>query len=334
MTAQDIEITQNYDVEGYYTIRKYKAGTDELVWESAECPNLITNAGLDNWCTYETSCDYHFVGTSSVAPAYTDTQMGTFLAYVGGTPTEGSSGASYPNTDFWNSRSWTRRFGVGVAAGNLTEVGVGWSSAGVPTSGTNRVFSRALIVDGGGSPITLTVLSDEYLDVTYTLRTKLGDTAAADSVYNVTISGTVYTFTARASRLTTLVYNSCYIRTSLNVVSGALSAIWAGGAGSTLGDSSSNPTFVNLDIKRPSVASATATRAGAVVTITQVHSAGLGDLNISGGITVLEFSTGAAPGVLLPAGVNRTVQMTVSPAIPKDATKILTLTLITTITRL
>ena len=75
MTAQDIEITQNYDVEGYYTIRKYKAGTDELVWESGECKNLITDSGLDNWCTKETSCDYHFVGTSSVAPAYTDTQI-------------------------------------------------------------------------------------------------------------------------------------------------------------------------------------------------------------------------------------------------------------------
>ena len=49
-----------------------------------------------------------------------------------------------------------------MAAGNLSEVGVGWTGG--------ACFSRALIVDGVGTPTTITVLGDEILDVTYEFR--------------------------------------------------------------------------------------------------------------------------------------------------------------------
>jgi hypothetical protein len=52
-------------------------------------------------------------------------------------------------------------FAVGVAAGNLSEVGVGWSAG---------LFARALIVDALGEPTTVTVLSDEVLLVLYEIQ--------------------------------------------------------------------------------------------------------------------------------------------------------------------
>lgn len=123
--------------------------------------NLITTPGLnymgnsDGWMTY---CQ---VGTSSAAPAFTDTSLGAFLAYTS-TLTANTSGISGA-TPYYTWAAKTFRFAEGVAAGNLSEVGVGWT--------TNAgVYSRALILDGVGAPTTITILSDETLDVTYEFR--------------------------------------------------------------------------------------------------------------------------------------------------------------------
>lgn len=51
------------------------------------------------------------------------------------------------------------QFGAGVAAGNLTEVGVAWGTA------SNTVWDVSRIRDSEGNPTTLTVLGDEFLTV-------------------------------------------------------------------------------------------------------------------------------------------------------------------------
>ena len=56
----------------------------------------------------------------------------------------------------------TWRFGQGIAAGNISEVGLGW--------GNSNLWNRALIKDANGNPTTITVLSDEYLDVVSEIR--------------------------------------------------------------------------------------------------------------------------------------------------------------------
>ena len=60
----------------------------------------------------------------------------------------------------WAKVTW--RFGQGVAAGNISEVGLGW--------GNSNLWNRALIKDANGNPTTITVLSDEYLDVVSEIR--------------------------------------------------------------------------------------------------------------------------------------------------------------------
>jgi hypothetical protein len=149
--------------------------------------NLITDGGMDMF--YSTASDGTLstrdilarchVGTGNTAPAVTDTQLATWLAThntnMGGTVAF-SDDATHP---YWYA---TRiyRFEAGTATGNVAEVGIGRSKL--------ALFSRAL-TESGGVPTTITILSDEYLDVTYEMRNYIdptGGTAIA------TISGVPY----------------------------------------------------------------------------------------------------------------------------------------------
>jgi len=126
------------------------------------------------------------VGSGNTTPA---NAQSTLAALVGSTTT--TQGSDIKGTDLANGFAYCRRtfrFAAGVAAGNLAEVGIGWAS--------NNLFSRTLIRDGGGTPTTVTVLSDEVLDLVYELRVYWPTT---DNVTTVDIGGTTYTVTVRAS---------------------------------------------------------------------------------------------------------------------------------------
>lgn len=104
---------------------------------------------------------YCQVGSGSTAPAVGDTSLVSRIS--GASNLISSSLSDQSSAPYYVARTRTYRFLAGVAAGNLAEVGVGWLSTG-------GLFSRALILDGLGNPTTITVLSDELLDVTYQFR--------------------------------------------------------------------------------------------------------------------------------------------------------------------
>lgn len=152
-------------------------------------PNLILDSGLNLMGTtnYTEGCQ---VGTNNTAPVNGDTALHSFLA---GTTTKISRVESAQGAPPYYSKTITEyEFGTGVAAGNLSEVGVG-------PAGTGDLFSRALILDGGGSPTTITVLSDEILHVFYELRAY---PPLVDGGGVVNISGTDYTIVSRAAAVT------------------------------------------------------------------------------------------------------------------------------------
>ena len=66
---------------------------------------------------------------------------------------------------------------------------------------------RALILDGGGSPTTLTILSDETLDVTYTIRVYPPTT---DVTGSITLDGVSYGYTIRPCNVSTSGTGSYY----------------------------------------------------------------------------------------------------------------------------
>lgn len=124
-------------------------------------PNLVLDAGLNRMGTgaFFTHCH---VGDASTAPAVTDTALVGFVASTSLLTASNTGAAVAPPYYGYNRKTY--RFAAGAAAGNLTEVGFGWGASGAV------LFSRSLIKDGVGDPTTITVLSDEFLDVVYELR--------------------------------------------------------------------------------------------------------------------------------------------------------------------
>lgn len=147
-------------------------------------PNLILDAGLNRIGSggFMSHC---MVGSSSTAVLAGQTALVTPVA-----STTVSLGYAY-GTELASNYCYVRatyRFNAGVAAGNLSEVGVGWSAS--------ACFSRALIVDGLGVPTTITVLGDEILDVTYEFRQYW---PTVDGSASLTVNAVSYGVVSRAA---------------------------------------------------------------------------------------------------------------------------------------
>lgn len=148
--------------------------------------NLILDAGLNRLGTGG-AFNRCMVGTSSGAVVPAQTALGAQIA-VTTTVENATNGVNIGAGYVWSRRTF--RFPIGAATGNITEVGVGWD--------TTLCFSRALTVDAGGAPVAITVLSDEFLDVTYELRMHW---PVADIVATASISGTSHNVVTRAAQI-------------------------------------------------------------------------------------------------------------------------------------
>lgn len=150
------------NVAGYYKIVATDKDTKEERILADWFPNLITNNGLNLLNTGSNSAfRYCYVGTGNTPPLPTDSTLQSFIGAVGNSTYTKSAQSTAPYYGKF-TRSFT--FNPGGAVGNLSEVGTGYDS-----QGTN-LFSRALITDAQGNPITITVLPNDYLTVIYELR--------------------------------------------------------------------------------------------------------------------------------------------------------------------
>lgn len=180
--TKPISLEGKAQLAGRFMIKAVKAdGTERVLADWFD--NLILDSGLNRAGTGGI-INGIAVGTGTSTPIATQTALDALVAYT--TTTTGSDVSGQDLTNLFMYLRRTYRFGAGVAAGNLTEIGAGWSST--------SMFSRTLIKDGGGNPTTITVLSDEYLDVTYELRVYWPTT---DTTTVLNISGTNYTITGR-----------------------------------------------------------------------------------------------------------------------------------------
>lgn len=191
-----IDIRVKTEACGFFKLEKFKVDEngDEIggtrTIAAPWFPNIITDGGLDRlggtlstvglWTTFH-------VGSGNAVPAPTDTQLQNYIAGV--TTQISSYDGNSSSAPWYGSKTETRRFAQGVAAGNLSEVGVSWQN----TNG--GLFSRALILDAGGSPTTITVLPDESLDVTYQLRYYA---PTEDVTGTLTLMDIAYAWTSRA----------------------------------------------------------------------------------------------------------------------------------------
>ena len=278
--------------------------------------NLITNVGLDtlaskngtNTGLFNILVDSCVVGSGSTAPAFTNTALVSQIAATTTQQADTGTLDQLVTAPFYYYRRRTYRFGTGVAAGNLAEVGMKIGAV---------LWSRALIVDGGGNPITLTVLADEALDVTYEYRIY---PPTADVPWSADISGVTYSGNIRAA----------------NVTSGAGEGSWRHGLNSLIG--TSGAAMAGVFAVRPGCASfstqtlgaITAQPAGTATTLVSTVSASaytagnfyrdhtltspLNSGNSAGGIGSIRIDTYLG-----------NFQISFSPILPKNNTKIMTL---------
>ncbi|HIQ53190.1 MAG TPA: hypothetical protein EYH51_08015, partial [Pseudomonas pachastrellae] len=180
------------DAEGWYKFEAVRPdGTKRVLADWF--PNLITDAGLERMASNSDWLGYCQVGSGNNPPNVLDTALANRVG-SSNTAQASASGAQAEEPYFcWQRR--TVRFAEGVAAGNLSEVGMGWTSSG-------NLFSRALILDSEGNPTTITVAADEILDVTYEFRfyPRLTDVTGS-----VTLTGNIagtYDYVMRAASVT------------------------------------------------------------------------------------------------------------------------------------
>lgn len=303
---------------GQYTLKKYKADTDELIQEIGPFDNLITDQGLNRVGTAVFG-QYIFIGTGTTVPTVADTQLVNYLNYTGTYAPSGNWNAALlrgGSPDYWVQGAGTWRFPAGAATGTLTEVGIGWGT----TASTHRVSSRALIVDSSGSPISITVLPDEYLDVTYALR--YYPYIGSDVVQTVTLSGVPYTFTTRSLGVETV--NYCSVSAMGRMAWGTTQAVSTGTASGT------PPALAAITatsmLNEGSSTSITATPNAYVsnsLAISCTLSAALTQGNLAYGIRGITLAPSDLTSGFQSVFINSYFQSTISPAIPKNNTKIL-----------
>lgn len=280
-------------MSGHFTLTATNIETGETR-KLAEFDNLITNAGLERLGTGG-AVSFALVGSGSNAPNVNDTALQSFVASQGMTSSSAGAQSSAP---YYGWGRYVYRFPAGSATGNLSEVAVGWASTNA------NIFSRALIKDTNGDPTTITVLSNEFLDVTYELRMYPPTT---DSTFTTVIGGITHNCVLRASEVTdgSWAWRPFIVEqgASFQNPRGNIGLAYDGALGAITATPSGSGAGVNVTDQAYSAASLT--RAATL-------SADLNVANFVGGIDVIYFLTRMGA-----------YQVSFDPPIAKDNTKTL-----------
>lgn len=295
-----MDLNISFGVEGIYSFKAINAVTgierdlDGII--SDESPNMVLDSGLNALGSQSNYiARYCKVGTSSTPVVASQTALGSEIAST--STVQAQSAGCQATTPYFSWGRITFRFGQGVAAGNLTEVGI--------SDYNNVLFSRALILDSGGNPTTLTILADEYLDVTYELRFYQETT---DQNFTVTLYGVDYSVLARPANITSI--NTAnnfqsyfgrnilyYHTTQYTYYNGNIGTITGQPSGSSYANSTGYGSYVNSSLERDFILSL-----------------GLNDGNLASGVKSVLIKTNKADW-----------QLEFTPAIPKDNFKTLVL---------
>lgn len=149
----------NINVGAEFKLIVKKASDDSIVHETPFFKNLVLNSGLDRM-SVGAWIDRCAVGSSNIEPAITQTSLQGFVASSTSNQLTLTGIVTASPCYYWLRRTW--RFLSGVATGNLSEVGLGWSDT--------SMWNRSLIKDINGNPTTITIRPDEYLDVISEVR--------------------------------------------------------------------------------------------------------------------------------------------------------------------
>jgi hypothetical protein len=279
-------------------------------------PNLITDNGLNGVGTDGISwANTIALGTGTATPNVADTSLsGTVVSVTGGTATSGAYTAGTPRYKWVN---WSKTFSQGAVTGTWTEIGIGRTST--------NLWSRARILDSGGSPSSVTYTSIEVVTVEYRLEVYQDE---VERTGTVVIAGVTYGWTTRAydglrPGQTSFVFQSStsgLITGNLMVPGGTGNSYAAGIYSGALNANYAVPSTGTSQggVNSRSVAAYASGSYTKVMTLNWVESGG----NIAGGIAaVVPYIQGEGFN-----GGDQAGKIGFSPAIPKDNTKVMSLT--------
>lgn len=200
-------IALNTPISGRFRLRKWVAapnGEKRMTGHTGWFDNLITDRGMDvigelarGPSSPLVACQ---VGSGNSVPQFGDTTLDNRIAT---STTVSSSNSIVAGPPRYGRRSIVFTFGQGVAAGNLSEVGISYQ-----TTADGLLYSRALIEDASGNPTVLPVLPTEFLDVEYETRLYI---PTGDSNFNILVGDTPTSVTARPASNGIANYWSNYI---------------------------------------------------------------------------------------------------------------------------
>lgn len=290
----NIEIHQEVGLSGHFTI--YAESKARGRRKLAEFNNLILDIGLDRLGVTSAQCAaYCRVGSGTTTPATSQTALVSQVAAVSNLIS--SLDTYYAGPPPYIESVLKYRFNEGTATGTLAEVGVGWASTG------STLFCRARILDTGGNPTTITVLSDEALDVEYRFRLYPPTT---DVTGSVTIASVSYSYTLRAGLTNTSTWspqtllNGGFGNGSCIATNGSIGSITGSPSGSTAAGSGSAAVYTNGNYYR--------------------------DATFTWGLTSGNFSSPAGISAIAWSRNGTYFQVGFATAIPKDGTKVFTFT--------
>lgn len=282
------------------------------------CPNLITNRGMDLLAT--TSVDvwmaYCHVGTSATEPTFTDLLLTAKRNHTN-TYSVGDNSWSQKGDGLY-SLSYTRvyAFALGSVSGDLKEIGI--------SENTTNINTHALLKDAFGDPTTISVASNELLIVTYRLHFTPNQ---ADSTLVTTQKGTEYTLTLRPKLLgvNTPPFSGFLMAKLDNSYNGAPIEYFYGptsGIGPVTGNcvGTKSSTFGATFVKEPYVSGTYYTRTNVTYTVSQANSNDIG--------VIYSSSSQSTSGIYAVDGASPfKIQIGISPRISKTALDTIKLTI-------
>lgn len=265
-------------------------GIEVVTGETDWFGNIITNNGKNDYAAthYTVISAYCHCGTGTTAEAATDTALGSFVASTN--TVQSSDESAQASAPYYSAMTKTFRFAEGDAEGIIAEVGIS------PQAATGDLFSRSLVKDGGGSPITITVLADEWLDVTYEFRVYpdgvTSGGAAEDNTGTIAISGVNHDYILRACNVNDLEFVPA-ANSRGQYATNVASFGFAYGSDGALGAVTSTPTGSSQDnIATTNSSAANATYSNGTYNRDITWTVGLNDGNVTGGIRCFYFITG------------------------------------------
>ena len=188
------KIDMKYPMRGEFTTRVICAKTG-VVKDEKTFPNTLTTLFFERALNINASSSDRFfgfmAGSGSSEPLETDQQLDARVGYAAVFPAESTVEINSERVPRYKKQSVTMRAGEGVFVGNISELAIYGGNAN-PDHANAYMASRALIRDASGAPTSITVLSDEFLEITWSIYIYMWDSVTG--VLNINIDGVLEEF--------------------------------------------------------------------------------------------------------------------------------------------